>query len=55
MFVLATTRFGPQFFSTDILSNVNADYLASFLYDTVFNKLFQMAACVYIQWSNAQR
>jgi len=40
MFVLATTRFGPQFFSVDILSNISAAYLTSFLYDTQFLTTF---------------
>ena len=39
-------RFWPTIFSVDMLSNVSAASLNSLLHDTVFNNLFQMAACV---------
>jgi len=40
MFILATMCFGIQFFSVNILSSIM---------HTVFNKLFEMATCVYTQ------
>jgi len=51
MFVMATTLYDSQFFSVDILSSVSVAYLTFILYDTIFNNLIQMAACVYTQWS----